>query len=236
MQDSQFELSGSPMTRIGFAYNMKPRAAGSALASDPTVATSDAALSPSTRQTTSQSNEARPEIQGGIAAFEVDDEFAEWDSPETIDAIADALAPLGHVIRLNATDDFPARVLEAHPDLVFNIAEGQRGPNREAHVPAILEFLGIPYSGSDPFTLSLCLDKSRTKETLSYFGIPTAPFARVTEIAQLEPFARRSFPTFVKPVHEGSSKGITERSICGNYEELREQTAFLLERRHEARV
>ncbi|MBV6521712.1 MAG: D-alanine--D-alanine ligase [Gemmatimonadaceae bacterium] len=167
---------------------------------------------------------------GGVAEFSIDDEFAEWDSIETIDAVADALAPLGEVIRLDATDDFPRRLLDARPDIVFNMAEGRRGPNRESHVPAILEFMGIPYSGSDPFTLSLCLDKARTKETLSYYGIPTAPFARITSLSQLDPFARRSFPAFVKPAHEGSSKGITERSICATYEDLREQVAHLLER------
>jgi len=67
------------------------------------------------------------------------------------------------LVRLEATDDFPQRLREARPDIVFNIAEGLRGPNREAHVPAICEFYGIAYSGSDPFTLALCLDKARTK-------------------------------------------------------------------------
>jgi D-alanine-D-alanine ligase len=171
-----------------------------------------------------------PQTVTAAPSMDVDDEYAEWDSPETIDAIADALSPLGTVIRCEADEDFPARVVDAKPDIVFNVAEGRRGPNREAHIPAILEFMGIPYSGSDPFTLSLCLDKSRAKETLSYFGIPTPAFARITDVTQLEPFARRSFPTFAKPVHEGSSKGITERSICRTFEELREQTAFLLER------
>ena len=227
--DSLFELSGSPMTRIGFAFNMKPRTAGSSLASDPTVASTDA--DPPASAPASDAISVDAELaHGGVAEFDIDDEFAEWDSLETINAIADALAPLGDVIRLDATDNFPAHLLDAKPDIVFNIAEGRRGPNRESHIPAILEFLGIPYSGSDPFTLSLCLDKSRAKETLSYYGIPTPPFARVTELSQLEPFARRSFPAFVKPVHEGSSKGITERNICGSYQELREQTAFLLNR------
>ena len=64
-------------------------------------------------------------------------------------------------------DDFPERLRAERPDIVFNIAEGLHGANREAHVPAICEFFGIPYSGSDPFTLSLCLDKARTKEILA---------------------------------------------------------------------
>ena len=78
------------------------------------------------------------------------------------------------MIRLEARDDFPERLRDERPDIVFNIAEGLRGPNREAHVPAICEFYGVPYSGSDPFTLALCLDKARTKEILRANGVPTA--------------------------------------------------------------
>jgi D-alanine-D-alanine ligase len=183
-----------------------------------------------------------------------DDEYAEWDSAETIDAVAAALGALGEVVRLEATPDFPERLRDAGVDIVFNIAEGLRGVNREAHVPAICEFYGIPYSGSDPFTLSLCLDKRRTKEILSYHGVPTAEFALVETMDELdgtrgdEMGTRRddgpvvptrpdafslvpsaSSPLFVKPLHEGSSKGITERNLVRSPEELRHQVAFLLE-------
>ncbi|HUF27636.1 MAG TPA: hypothetical protein VMM18_11740 [Gemmatimonadaceae bacterium] len=177
-----------------------------------------------------------------------DDEFAEWDSPETIDAVARALAPLGEVIPLEADDDFPQRLRAARPDMVFNIAEGLRGPNRESHVPAICEFYGIPYSGSDPFTLSLCLHKARTKETLAWHGVPTAPFALIESLDQLAALPARlapdtpagdlsrllargamRFPLFVKPEHEGSSKGITERNLCRDRRELESRVATLLE-------
>jgi len=138
------------------------------------------------------------------------------------------------------------------PDIVFNIAEGSTGVNREAHVPAICEFFGIPYSGSDPFSLSLCLDKARTKEWLSYHGVRTAPFVLIRDVAELESFlgekrsgngrrnsssvlgrplgTARSSGLFVKPVHEGSSKGITERNFCRTADEVRSQVRFLLER------
>ena len=108
-----------------------------------------------------------------------DDEFAEWDSADTIDAVANALSALGDVIRLEANTDFPQNLRDSRVDIVFNIAEGLHGVNREAHVPAICEFYGIPYSASDPFTLSLCLDKAKTKEMLAYHGVPTARFAVV---------------------------------------------------------
>ena len=166
------------------------------------------------------------------------DRFAEWDSPETIDAVAEALSACGKVIRLEADDDFPARLRAARPDIVFNIAEGLTGVNREAHVPAICEFFGIPYSGSDPFTLSLCLDKARTKETLAFHGGPTAPFAVSRSVDDLQRIARgqTSLPVptaksavFLKPIHEGSSKGITERNYVRSAKSLVETGEWLLE-------
>jgi D-alanine-D-alanine ligase len=214
------------MTRIGLAYNVKP---------DGLTAFNDAvrAVHPGTGAepaTDAPLPHGAPAAHATASLESSDDEFAEWDDASTVDAVEAALAPLGSVIRLEADDDFPGRAARERPDIVFNMAEGRRGPNREAHIPAILEFLGIPYTASDPFTLSLCLDKARTKETLHYRGIPTAPFAVVTSLDGIEPLERRSFPMFVKPVHEGSSKGISVRSVCPDVASLREQVAHLLQR------
>ena len=100
------------MTRIGFAYNQKP---------EPTVGmVSATAMEP-------RADEEPPSIS---------DVYAEWDSAETIDAVASALSAYGEVIRLEATDEFPERLRAERPDIVFNIAEGLYGTNREAHVPA----------------------------------------------------------------------------------------------------
>jgi D-alanine-D-alanine ligase len=201
------------MTRIGFAYNLKPESQSPEAVADPA--------------------EIRV-VDGEISRLDEEppssaDEFAEWDSAETIDAVAAALSELGEVIRLEADEDFPARLRATRPDIVFNIAEGRYGPNRESHVPAICEFFGIPYSGSDPFTLSLCLDKGRTKEALAYHGIPTAPFAIVHTMDELVGVGRRmAMPLFVKPVHEGSSKGITEKNFCRTTRDLEKQVKFLL--------
>src|ERR1700682_3925794 len=126
-----------------------------------------------------------------VAELIARDEFAEWDSPTTIAAVESALAHLGKVVRLEANEDFPERLRQVRPDIVFNIAEGFHGVNREAHVPAICEFYGIPYSGSDPFTLTLCLDKARTKETLTFHGIPTPKFAVVRKLEELSLVAER---------------------------------------------
>ena len=141
-----------------------------------------------------------------------DDRYAEWDDEATIAGVESALARAGEVVRLEADADLPFRLREARPDIVFNIAEGMVGPSREAHVPAICEFWSVPYTGSDPMTLALCLDKGRTKEILAHNRIPTAPFLVVGGPEELDGFA--AGPTMVKPLHEGSSKGITRASYC----------------------
>ncbi|HYC52992.1 MAG TPA: hypothetical protein VEB19_17930 [Gemmatimonadaceae bacterium] len=213
------------MTRIGFCYNQKPDAASTNEGQrNPSAATSGFDVEP---LSFSRSNGTR----GGSAVAlnttpvvsPTDDIYAEWDSPETIAAVERALSALGDVIRLEATADFPQRLRDARPDIVFNMAEGLVGQNREAHVPAICEFYGIPYSGSDPFTLSLALHKARTKQMLQFYGIPTAPFALVDSIAETKAVRRANllrYPLFAKPVQEGSSKGITERNYIRDGEEL----------------
>ena len=212
------------MTLIGLAYNQKP---------EPTELTS-----PATEGGRQEDGELpRPDeeppsriLKHSIAELIARDEFAEWDSPATIAAVESALSHLGKVVRLEAKEDFPERLRQARPDIVFNIAEGFNGVNREAHVPAICEFYGIPYSGSDPFALTLCLDKARAKETLTFHGIPTPKFVLAEKLADLYRVAEKlTLPLFVKPVHEGSSKGITDSSLCRDREQLFRQTEFLLE-------
>jgi len=211
------------MTRIGFAYNQKP---------EPEAAEAAAELSRADEEPPSSGTRNDSSV-ATLLAPAPDDEYAEWDSAETIDAVARALARHGEVIRLEARDDFPERLRAERPDIVFNIAEGLRGPNREAHVPAICEFYGVPYSGSDPFTLALCLDKSRTKEVLRANGVPTADWALARNAADAERIAAArgwSYPLFAKPVHEGSSKGITERNVAADADALRAIVLELLER------
>ena len=200
------------MTRIGFAYNQKP---GDSSSTEATARNSTAGDGES-----SHLDEEPPGIT---------DEYAEWDSSETIDAVENALSSLGKVIRLEADESFPEKLRRARPDIVFNIAEGKNGVNREGHVPAMCEFFGVPYSGSDPLTLSLCLDKAKTKETLAYHGVQTARFVVMEKVEDLSKARELPLPVFAKPIHEGSSKGITERNFCRTHAELKAQTAFLLE-------
>ncbi len=215
------------MTRIGFSYNKKPATRLETNGGTSAVSSVGFDFDPSfTRSIGASGSVVAAPISGA------DDIYAEWDSPETIAAVEGALSALGEVIRLEATPDFPQRLRDARPDIVFNMAEGLSGQNREAHVPAICEFYGIPYSGSDPFTLSLALHKARTKQMLQFHGIPTAPFALVESLAEAKAVRRANqlrYPLFAKPVQEGSSKGITERNYVRDGDELLAVVAELLE-------
>jgi D-alanine-D-alanine ligase len=141
-----------------------------------------------------------------------EDALEEYDSPETVTAIAKALEALGHsVVRLGGGREFLANILKNNIDFVFNIAEG-RGVyrSREAQVPSVLEMLGISYSGSDPQCLALCLDKPLTKRVLQTAGVATPRWQVITDSRQLGEMTVGNFPLpgFVKPAYEGSSKGI----------------------------
>lgn len=147
-----------------------------------------------------------------IKRSEADDSQAEFDSPQTIQSIAAAIESYGHtVVLLEATPDLPRRLADAAPDVVFNVAEGIRGRGREAQVPALCELLGIPYSGSDSTTQSLCLDKGLTKQILRAAGIDTPEWQVIT--TGREKLKAFRYPVIVKPNAEGTSKGITEASV-----------------------
>lgn len=155
------------------------------------------------------------------------DTYAEWDTEETILAVKAALEERHTVTMIEADEDAPQRFLQVQPDIVFNIAEGLRGPSRELQIPAVLELLGIPYTGSDPITLGICLDKARAKEVLSYYKIPTPAFRVLNTFAELDG-APVEFPCVVKPLHEGSSRGILDSSLVRTRDELERQIKRVL--------
>jgi D-alanine-D-alanine ligase len=147
---------------------------------------------------------------------------AEYDSPKTIAAIREAIESYGHnVVELEATPELPSLLPSADVDLVFNIAEGFRGRHRESQIPALLELMGIPYTGSDPTALSLALDKGLAKRVVRQAGLLTPPFVLLTTGRERLP-RDFSFPAIVKPVAEGSSKGILQTSVVESEAELRE--------------
>jgi len=159
------------------------------------------------------------------------DAEAEYDAPETIDAIRDALESHGHHVTLfEATAELPRQLMETPVDLVFNIAEGVAGRNREAAVPALCELMGIPYTGSDAATLSIALDKALSKRVLLQHGILTAEF-QVMETGRERLSPKMKFPLIVKPNQEGSSKGVSAHaSVVDDEPSLRAVVRELIER------
>ncbi len=153
------------------------------------------------------------------------DIYAEWDDIHTIQAVASALSGRHQVTLINADTDAFEKLRHLDPDLVFNIAEGLHGASREAQIPAILEMLQIPYSGSDPLTLGLCLDKQRTKEILRQHRVATPRFWVVTSLLQIPRNLR--YPLIVKPCLEGSSKGVTNSALVRDRRELVRQLEWI---------
>src|SRR5262249_53565594 len=148
-----------------------------------------------------------------------DDLHEEFDSPLTIEAIAEALRGLGHEVeKLGDGRELIEQLLARPPDLVFNIAEGQGvARSREARVPALLEMLGIPYTGSDPLTLAVTLDKDCAKRLAASEGVVVPRGMTISPESQLlianpQSIGELPFPVIAKPAWEGSSKGI--RSHC----------------------
>jgi len=158
------------------------------------------------------------------------DRDSEFDSPGTIERIVESLRADGHTVHLvEATPELPRWFLTHEVDLVFNIAEGTYGDYRESQVPAVLESLAIPFTGSSSVTLALALDKAKTKQILASEGIPTPAWQLCpTPRTLLQP--RLRFPLIVKPNREGSSKGIWRESVVQDERSLRKQVECLFER------
>jgi D-alanine-D-alanine ligase len=173
------------------------------------------------------------------------DTDAEFDEPETITAIKSVLERAGCAVTLyEATEDLPLRLIREKPDIVFNIAEGINGRGREAQVPAILNYLHIPFTGSDETTMCVAMDKALTKTIAASRGVSTPKFrivkcgAPLPDIGVLSVYSadpwngegappdnELTFPVIVKPNAEGSSKGISDLSIVEDAAALEEALA-----------
>jgi len=150
-----------------------------------------------------------------------DEETAEFDSEETIEAIDNTLTTLGYKTqRIGNIFSLIDRINKGERwDLVFNICEGMHGIGREAQVPALLDAFNIPYVFSDPLVLSLTLHKGQTKHVVRDCNIPTADFAIVESIQDIK-HINLPHPLFAKPVAEGTGKGIDGRSIINSNSDL----------------
>jgi len=157
------------------------------------------------------------------------DAWGDLDSESTLLALVEALEKGGHKSYFLEGDmSLPANLARLRPDICFNMCEGLFGDSREAHIPVVLEMMGIPYTGSRVLTQALCLDKAMTKRVLSTHGIPTAPF-QVFRSPRERRNPRLRFPLFVKPNREGSGMGVSPKSIVRDEAELRTQVAYITE-------
>lgn len=148
------------------------------------------------------------------------DAQAEYDSIDTVYAIRDALISVGlNVLLFEADSTLPERLLHTHIDIAFNIAEGTSGRGREAQIPALLNMLGIPFTGSDETTLCIALDKALTKRLLSTYNVPTPKYTVIGHNMKPD-LSDMKYPIIIKPNAEGSSKGISDISIVSSDEEL----------------
>jgi D-alanine-D-alanine ligase len=160
-----------------------------------------------------------------------EEELAEFDRVDTIERLEAALRELGHrTDRIGNVKALVGRLQSGDRwDLVFNIAEGRFGSGREAQVPALLDAYSIPYTFSDPLVCALTLHKAATKHVLRDQGVPTPKFALVAHMGDLA-HVDLEYPLFAKPVAEGTSKGIDEKSVIRSAEELLARCEHLLER------
>ena len=156
---------------------------------------------------------------------------AEFDKPETIDLVVQALEAGGHKVERIGNVQNLIRVLDAlDVDIVFNLCEGRMGRNRESLVPNLLQEWNIPFVGADALTQGITLDKVVAKRLFAEAGLPTAPFFEALPTDDLEKLNTIGYPLMVKTRHEGSSKGIDDQSRVTNLGELRKRVQFIYDR------
>lgn len=158
------------------------------------------------------------------------DMWDDLDSEKTIASIMAALESRGHrVTFLEGDATLYDSLRQTKPDICFNICEGHWGDSRESQVPAVLEMLRIPYTGSRVLSLALTLDKPMTKRVLAYHNLPTPPFQTFERVNEpLDP--DMTFPLFVKPSREGTGMGVSAESIVQDEVQLRRQLRRLFDR------
>jgi D-alanine-D-alanine ligase len=162
------------------------------------------------------------------------EDTAEFDKQDTVDALNDALVKMGFETEPigNCFQLIEALSAGKRWDLVFNIAEGLYGDGRESVVPAVLDQYKIPYVFSGPVIMGISLNKHLTRLIVSAAGVPVSPGMLISELKDLHKCDLK-YPLFIKPVSEGTGKGITEKSLVNTETELKEMVEFLLNRFHQ---
>ncbi len=161
------------------------------------------------------------------------DSWADLDSESTVEALLTAIRAGGHDgVFYEGNADLYDRLRADRPDLCFNICEGYFGNGREAQVPALLEMLRLPYTGSRVLSLALALDKPLTKRVLMWHDLPTPAF-QTFETPDEALDSDMVFPLFVKPSREGTGMGVSVKSIVHTEPELRQQLNYILNHYHQ---
>ncbi|HEY5471533.1 MAG TPA: hypothetical protein VIK07_13515 [Bacteroidales bacterium] len=157
------------------------------------------------------------------------DETAEFDKQDTVDALENSLKLMGYETEpIGNTFQLIEALAEGKRwDMVFNIAEGLYGDGRESVVPAILDQYKIPYVFSGPIIMGLSLNKHLAKLIVAATGVPVSPGSLVSKLEDLDKL-NLNYPLFVKPVSEGTGKGITEKSLVRSPEELKLMVEWIL--------
>ena len=154
-----------------------------------------------------------------------------YDSPDrVVDDVESLLKELNHkVSRIELNKNLYSELRKEKPDIVFNLCDSFEGPSTlEPSIPALLEILKVPYTGSGMFALSLCLNKARTKEILTYHNIPNARFQLFRD--KNEKLKKElKFPLIVKPNTEDASIGIKRGCVVNNEKELRKKIEEVIE-------
>lgn len=163
-----------------------------------------------------------------------EEEVAEFDADVTINALEKTIRELGHTpVRIGNAKTLCARLCAGERwDLVFNIAEGMGGRNREAQIPSLLEVYSIPYTFSDPLVCAVTLDKAVAKRIVQSYGLRTPRFCVVHTPGDCQQ-AALEYPLFAKPVAEGTGKGIDKRSMVESPAQLHDLCLALLNRHNQ---
>ena len=169
-----------------------------------------------------------PHVQG-----EAPDAHDDLDSDKTLNALKSSLEAGGHQVKVfEGNIDVVTALRRFKPDMAFNICEMHWGDSREAQIPAILELLRIPYTGSKLLTMALTQDKTMTKRLLQFHGLPTPEFQEFCRADEpLDP--KLKFPLFVKPAREGTGMGVDGKSIVRDEKALRERVSWVIRTYHE---
>jgi D-alanine-D-alanine ligase len=159
------------------------------------------------------------------------DVLADQDRPETVQAVEEALRQAGHEpIALEADHSLLDTIRQVNPDICFNMARGREGQDRSSHVPALLEMLHIPYTGSGVMSQALALDKAAAKRIWADRGLPTAHFQVMHHAEEQLAPSMEEVPLVGKPLNESTSAGIDEDAVVGDEAQLRRQVAWVVDK------